>query len=79
MLDEFIQVTGLHRKAAIRLLNRPSQPETGKRWGWPRKYTATAEALKVVWEASERLCSRRLQPFLLEIVKVLRQHFALVV
>jgi len=75
MLDEFTQVTGLHRKAAIRLLNRPNQPRTSKRWGRPRKYgTATAEALKVVWEASDRLCSRRLQPFLPEMVKVLRQH-----
>jgi len=75
MLDEFSQVTGLHRKAAIRLLNRPSQPGAGKRRGRPRSYGAeAAEALKVVWEASDRLCSKRLQPFLPEMVKVLRQH-----
>jgi len=75
MLDEFTQVTGLHRKAAIRLLNRPNKPRTGKRRGRPRKYgTGEAEALRVVWEASDRLCSRRLQPFLPEMVKVLRQH-----
>ena len=30
--------------------------------------------LRVVWEASDRLCSKRLQPFLPEMVKVLRQH-----
>jgi len=75
MLDEFTQVTGLHRKAAIRLLRRLSQPRAGKRCGRPRKYgTGEAEALRVVWEASDRLCSRRLQPFLPEMVKVLRQH-----
>ena len=75
MLDEFTQVTGLHRKAAIRLLNRPGQPGAGKRRGRPRSYsTEAAEALKVVWEASDRLCSRRLQPFLPEMIKVLRQH-----
>ena len=75
MLDEFSQVTGLHRKAAIRLLNRPSQPGAGRRRGRPRKYgTGAAEALRAVWEASDRLCSRRLQPFLPEMVKVLRQH-----
>jgi len=28
----------------------------------------------VVWEATDRLCSKRLQPFLLELVKVLRRH-----
>ena len=75
MLDEFTQVTGLHRKAAIRLLNRPSQSRADKRRGRPRKYgTGVAEVLRVVWEASDRLCSKRLQPFLPEMVKVLRQH-----
>ena len=42
MLDEFTQVTGLHRKAAIRLLRRLGQPRTGKRRGRPRKYGAGA-------------------------------------
>ncbi|MFC1970416.1 hypothetical protein ACFLV0_00520 [Chloroflexota bacterium] len=75
MLDEFTQVTGLHRKAAIRLLHRLRQPGVGKRHGRPRRYgTGVAEALRAVWEASDRLCSKRLQPFLPEMVKVLRQH-----
>ena len=75
ILDEFTQVTGLHRKAAIRLLHRLGQPRAGKRRGRPRKYgTGEAEALRVVWEASDRLCSRRLQPFLPEMVKAIRQH-----
>jgi hypothetical protein len=75
MLDEFTQVTGLHRKAAIRLLNRPRQPGAGKRRGRPRSYgTEAAEALRAVWEASDRLCSKRLQPFLPEMVRVLRHH-----
>ena len=75
MLDEFTQVTGLHRKAAIRLLNRQSQPVASKRRGRKRKYGArVTEALKAIWEASDRLCSRRLQPFLPEMVKILRRH-----
>ena len=75
ILDEFMQVTGLHRKAAIRLLNRLSQTRAGKRCGRPRKYGSdVAGMLKAVWEASDRLCSKRLQPFLPEMVKVLRQH-----
>jgi hypothetical protein len=75
MLDEFIQVTGFHRKAAIRLLNGGSQRASGKRRGRRRKYgTAAQEALKAIWEASDRLCSKRLQPFLPEMVRVLRQH-----
>ncbi len=75
MLDEFTQVTGLHRKAAIRLLNRLSQPRASKRRGRPCKYgTEVTGALKAIWEASDRLCSKRLQPFIPDMVKVLRQH-----
>ena len=75
ILDEFTKVTGLHRKAVIRLLHRSSQSRAVKRRGRPRKFgTGVAEALRVVWEASDRLCSKRLQPFLPEMVKVLRQH-----
>jgi hypothetical protein len=75
MLDEFIQVTGFHRKAAIRLLNRVSRLTSGKRRGRKRKYgSEVAEALKEVWEASDRLCSKRLKPFIPEMVRVLRRH-----
>jgi len=28
----------------------------------------------MVWEATDRLCSKRLHPFLPELVKVLRRH-----
>lgn len=75
MLDEFTRVTGLHRKAAIRLLNRRRQSGADKRCGRPRRYGAeAAETLKHVWEASDRLCSKRLQPFLPEMVKALSAH-----
>ena len=75
MLDEFIQVTGFHRKAAIRLLNRVSRLTSGKRRGRRRKYgPEVAGALKEIWEASDRLCSKRLKPFIPEMARVLRQH-----
>ena len=58
IFDEFTQVTGLHRKAAIRLLHRTSQQGPGKRQGRPRKYgVVTVEELKALWEASDRLYS----------------------
>jgi hypothetical protein len=38
-----------------------------------------AEALRKAWEATDRLCSKRLQPFLPELVKVMRQHGELAV
>jgi hypothetical protein len=73
ILDEFTQVTGLHRKAAIRLLHRQRQP--GLRGGRPPLYgKKVAEALRIIWEASDRLCSRRLQPFIPEMIRALRKH-----
>ena len=75
ILDEFIKVTGCHRKAAIRLFRRRNQPRTNKKRGRPRQYSAAvAGALRVAWEATDRLCSKRLHPFLPELVKVLRRH-----
>jgi hypothetical protein len=74
MLDEFSKVTGLHRKAAIRLLNRPSQSGAVKRRGRPSTYKDVIQPLRAIWEASDRVCSKRLQPFIPEMVKVLRQH-----
>jgi len=73
ILDEFVKVTGYHRKAAIRLLRR-SEVQQVMRRGRPACYGVVQQPLRAIWEASDRLCSKRLQPFLPEMVKVLRQH-----
>ena len=74
-LDEFVQVTGYHRKTAIRLLNRNNSQKQRKRRGRRRCYgNEVVDALRQVWEASDRLCSKRLKPFLGEMVRVMRQH-----
>lgn len=74
ILDEFTKATGLHRKAAIRLLNRRSLASGRKRSGRPPQYgIVVVEALRVVWEASDRLCSKRLHPFLPELLEVMRR------
>lgn len=71
LLDEFVQVTGYHRKTGIRLL-REGKKEPGRRRGRPRRYGAEAAgALKEIWEVAGCICSRRLQPFLPEMVEVL--------
>ncbi len=75
ILDEFTKTTGLHRKAAIRLLRRAGKPWGNRRRGRPPRYNAEVlEALKAIWEASDHLCSKRLKPFLSEMVYVLRRH-----
>ena len=75
ILDEFIKVTGYHRKAAIRLLHQVDKPKSIKKRGCPRKYSAgVVEALHLLWETTDHLCSKRLQPFLSELVQVLRRQ-----
>jgi hypothetical protein len=75
ILDEFTKVTNIHRKAAIRLLNRTFKPADKKRAGRQRQYNAAVVAsLRAVWEASDRLCSKRLKPFMGEMIDKLRNH-----
>jgi hypothetical protein len=74
MLNEFVATTGMHRKAVIRLLNRRSRSSGSKKRGRPRLYRHEAMvALKEAWEASDCLCSKRLQPFLPELVGILKR------
>lgn len=73
ILDEFVEATRLHRKSAIRLLGRQDGVTGHGRRGRPRYYSVdTVAALKVAWEASDGLCSKRLRPFLPELTRVLR-------
>jgi len=75
ILDEFTKTTRMHRKAAIRLLNRVFKSSDKKRKGRLPKYDSTVvNSLKSVWEASDRLCSKRLKPFMPEILDALRHH-----
>jgi hypothetical protein len=75
LLDELTQVTGLHRKSAIRLLSRKTESEEKKRRGRKKEYgMREKEAIEQIWEASDRLCSKRLKPFLPEMIEVMRRH-----
>lgn len=74
ILEEFTQVTGYHRKAVIRLLGREHGPPRCRR-GRPRVYgPQVVEALRVTWEVTDRLCGKRLKPFLGELVETLKRH-----
>ncbi len=79
ILDEFVRVTGYHRKAAVRLLlQREGERSKGRR-GRAREYgPEVVAALKLVWEAADYLCAHRLKPFMPELVGVLRRHGELV-
>lgn len=75
ILNEFVAVTGYHRKHAIRLL----ASTTGRRIAAPRRAhhrydTDVREALIVLWEASDRICSKRLKPLVPVLLPALERH-----
>ena len=65
ILDEFIAVTGNHHKSALRALNAgpiAKRPQIRVR---PSLYDeAVRAALIVLWEASDRVCGKRLRALL---------------
>lgn len=74
ILDEFCETTGMHRKAAIRLLNRKRGPSL-KRPGRPRRYgPEVAEALVKVWEVGDRMCGKLLAAVMPHLVEALERH-----
>jgi hypothetical protein len=70
LLDEVVAVTGLHRKAAIRLLRRAPRALTApSRAGRPRRYgPAVAAAMEILWQATGHIGPQRLQPFVPELL-----------
>ncbi len=75
ILDEFIAATGYHHKSAIRALN--SEPTGKKRQtrARPALYDeAVQAALIVLWEASDRVCGKRLRALLPILLPALERH-----
>ena len=75
ILDEFVALTGFHRKHAVRLLRGAAPPpQVGSRPG-RRVYGEDVRALLVtVWEASDRICGKRLQPLLAPLIEAMERH-----
>ena len=76
ILDGFIAATGLKRKYAISLLNvkTPTDTPPKKRGRKPKYGTEVQQVLKTLWYAANRVCSKRLAPFIPELIEVLEQH-----
>src|SRR5436309_8714125 len=73
LLDEMVAVTGMHRKAAVRLLRRATRTGAARpRSGRPRQYGPEVAAA-VLWQASGRIGAHRLQPFVPELLDRLVQ------
>lgn len=75
ILDEFVAVTGVHRKHLMKLLRAGrSSRGNGPRLGRRLYDAAMREALVVLWEASDRICSKRLRPMIPILLEAMERH-----
>ena len=73
-LDEFIAITGHHRKRGIRLLGGSCSNKVNQAVGRRIYDEAVREAVIVVWEASDRICGKRLKAALPNLVESMERH-----
>jgi hypothetical protein len=75
ILDEFVLVTGYHRKHAMRVLRSGSSTSgAGPRRNRRVYGEAIRVALVVLWEASDRICGKRLRPLVPILVESMERH-----
>lgn len=75
ILDEFVAVTGFHRKHAMRLLRNGEVADRGRGRLGRRVYDdAVRTALVVIWEASDRICGKRLRPLMPILIEAMERH-----
>jgi hypothetical protein len=75
ILNEFVAATGYARKYAIRRLNHPGVPHLKiERPRVPRFGPEVQETLHLAWLAANRICAKRLVPFLPTLVESLERH-----
>ena len=76
ILNEFVAVTGFHRKHAMRLLRAQAVPEDGAKARSKRQiYDETVSAtLVILWEASDRVCGKRLKAAIPELLGAMERH-----
>lgn len=75
ILDEFIGVTGFHRKHAIRALRKTAEHTIEQAPQRARIYDeAVLEALRILWEAADRICGKRLKAIIPTLVDAMERH-----
>ena len=74
ILDEFVALTGYHRKHAIRALRQEVGTATGARARNRLYDEAVRQALTVLWEAADRVCGKRLKALIPMLVDAMERH-----
>ena len=75
LMDGFVAATGYHRTYARWLLNHAEEVQQTLRRPRPRQYGPEVQhALFLVWHAANRICAKRLIPFLPILIELLERH-----
>jgi hypothetical protein len=75
ILDELCKVTGWHRKHAVRALaNRPAAPPEARQQRMSTYDVIVKDALTALWEASDRICGKRLKVMIPILLPALERH-----
>ena len=75
ILDGVVAATGYDRKHAIQLMNNTAEPEKPKERLACQKYDEqTRQALYSIWYTANQIGSKRLVPFLPELIKIMERH-----
>src|SRR5690606_13595055 len=74
ILDEFVAVTGYHRKHAIRLLALADEECVRPTRRVRRRYGTEVPSVDRAVEASDRICSKRLKPLVPILLPALERH-----
>jgi Integrase core domain len=75
VLNAFVAITGYSRKYAMQLLNHPQELKPSIQRPRPPHYgPEVQQALFLAWKAANRICAKRLIPFLPMLVGALERH-----
>jgi len=75
VIDGLCSATGYERKYAISILNGSIKKNKRKKGAINTQYTEDVKrALITIWEATNQICSKRLVPFIPDIIEALERH-----
>jgi hypothetical protein len=75
ILDEFVEVSGFHRKHAVRLFGMKASSASKEASIGRRVYDeATRQALIMIWEAADRICGKRLKAIIPDLLTAMEKH-----
>ncbi len=74
LIDGFIAATGYDRKYALKLMNKKPEPPKAQQRNRYRQYDEEVQqVLATLWRAANQICSKRLHPFLAELLSALER------